>query len=106
MICRIFEGMIVAVNPPITPPIIPKIPNLNPVPTIPSNFCECLYAPLVAVGMMIAKLVPREIRIAKSCEIPMYFSRKYCKGTIKKPPPTPKRPEANPAIIPIRINPK
>jgi hypothetical protein len=35
----------------------------------------------------------------------MYFNRKYCRGTIKNPPPMPKRPDANPAQIPIRISP-
>ena len=52
-----------------------------------------------------AKLVPKEIKIARSGDTPMYFNRKYCKGTIKNPPPTPKRPDANPAHIPIKINP-
>lgn len=35
----------------------------------------------------------------------MYFNKKYCKGTIKNPPPTPKSPDANPAQIPIKIKP-
>ena len=34
------------------------------------------------------------------------FKRKYWKGTIKNPPPTPKRPDAKPATIPIKIKPK
>lgn len=52
-----------------------------------------------------AKLVPNEIKIAKSGDTPMYFKRKYCSGTIKNPPPTPKSPDAKPAHMPIKINP-
>ena len=55
---------------------------------------------------MIAKLVPNEINNAKSGSTPMYFNKKYCKGTIKNPPPTPKSPDAKPAHMPIKINPK
>ena len=65
----------------------------------------CLYAPLNDVGTIIAKLVANEISIAKSGSTPMYFNKKYCRGTIINPPPTPKRPDANPAQIPIKINP-
>ena len=65
----------------------------------------CLYAPLKEVGIIIARLVPNEISIAKSGFTPMYFNRKYCSGTIKNPPPTPKSPEAKPAHIPIKIKP-
>ncbi len=43
--------------------------------------------------------------MAKSGDTPMYFKRKYCRVTIKNPPPTPKRPDAKPAQIPIKINP-
>ena len=52
-----------------------------------------------------AKLVPNDINMAKSGSTPMYFSRKYWRGTIRNPPPTPKRPDAKPAHIPIKINP-
>lgn len=53
-----------------------------------------------------AKLVPKDINIAKSGSTPMYFNRKYCRGTMRNPPPTPRRPEAKPAQTPISINPK
>ena len=66
----------------------------------------CLYAPLSDVGIIIAKLVPKEINIAKSGFTPIYFNKKYCRGTIRNPPPTPKSPEAKPAHIPIKINDK
>ena len=55
------------------------------------------------VGIIMAKLVPKEIRIAKSGSTPMYLSKKYWRGTIKNPPPTPKSPDAKPAQIPIKI---
>lgn len=52
-----------------------------------------------------AKLVPNEINMAKSGSTPIYLSKKYCRGTIKKPPPTPKSPDAKPAQMPIKIKP-
>jgi hypothetical protein len=57
------------------------------------------------VGIIIAKLVPNEINIARSEFTPMYLSKKYCRGTIKNPPPTPRSPDANPANTPIKIRP-
>ena len=105
IISNILDGSPDATNPPITPPIIPKIPNRNPGLMILSIVLVCLYAPLNEVGTMIAKLVANEMSIAKSGSTPMYFNKKYCKGTIMNPPPTPKRPDANPAQIPIKINP-
>jgi len=36
---------------------------------------------------------------------PIFCKRKNCKGTIINPPPTPNKPDARPAIIPIKINP-
>ena len=33
------------------------------------------------------------------------FSKKYCRGTIRNPPPTPKSPDAKPAHMPIKIKP-
>ena len=105
IISNILDGNPDATNPPITPPIIPKIPKRNPGLMILSIVLVCLYAPLNDVGTIIAKLVANEISIAKSGSTPMYFNKKYCRGTIINPPPTPKRPDANPAQIPIKINP-
>ena len=105
IISSILEGRADATNPPTAPPIIPKIPNWIPGFKILSIVRVCLYAPLKDVGIMIAKLVPKEMSIAKSGLTPMYFSRKYCKGTIRNPPPTPSSPDAKPAHIPININP-
>ena len=105
IISRALDGIMEAVNPPMAPPIIPKIPNRIPGFMILSIALVCLYAPLKDVGMIMARLVPNEINIAKSGSTPMYFSKKYCRGTIKNPPPMPKRPDANPAQIPISISP-
>ena len=104
IISRTLEVKPDATKPPIKLPMIPKIPNLIPGSIILSNFWECLYAPLVAVGIIIAKLVPNEISIARSGATPIYFKRKYWKGTIKNPPPTPKSPDANPATIRKHLN--
>ena len=54
---------------------------------------------------MIARLEPRDTIIAKSGFTPLDVSRKYCKGTMRKPPPTPRSPDAKPANIPIRASP-
>lgn len=105
IISKILEGNVDAKNPPKIPPIIPKIPNFNPGFIIPSIVLVCLYAPLIDVGIIIAKLVPNDMSIAKSGFTPMYFNRKYCRGTIRNPPPTPRRPDAKPAHIPINIKP-
>lgn len=105
IISRTLEGSIEAEKPPKAPPTIPKTPNRSPGLTILSIVLVCRYAPLRDVGMIMAKLVPKEINIAKSGSTPMYFSKKYCSGTIKNPPPTPKRPEANPAHMPIKTKP-
>lgn len=105
IISRILNGSDDATNPPINPPIIPNIPNCTPGLIIPSIERECLYAPLIEVGIIIAKLVPNEIRIAKSEFTPMYCKRKYCRGTIRNPPPIPRSPDAKPANMPIIIKP-
>ena len=105
IISNTLEGSADAAKPPKAPPIIPKMPNLIPGFMILSIVLVCLYAPLMDVGIMMAKLVPNEINMAKSGSTPMYFSKKYCKGTIRNPPPTPKRPDAKPAHIPIMISP-
>ena len=102
---NVLDGIFDAMKPPKTPPSIPKIPSLIPNPNILSNVFTCLYAPLMAVGIIIAKLVPNEINNAKSGSTPIYLSKKYCRGTIKNPPPTPRSPDAKPAHIPIKINP-
>ena len=99
------EGSADATKPPKSPPITPKMPNLIPGPMILSIVRVCLYAPLSEVGIIIARLVPNDINIAKSGSTPMYLSKKYCRGTIKNPPPTPRSPEAKPAQIPIKIKP-
>ena len=52
-----------------------------------------------------AKLVPKETIIANEGSTPTDVNKKNCKGTMRKPPPTPRRPEANPATIPIKIKP-
>ena len=105
IISNSLEGNADATKPPMKPPIIPKMPSLIPGSKILSIVLVCLYAPLMDVGIIIAKLVPNEISIAKSGSTPMYFNRKYCRGTIKNPPPIPKRPEAKPAHMPISTNP-
>ncbi len=99
------EGNDDATKPPIMPPIIPNIPNRIPDCIILFIVLVCLYAPLSDVGTTMARLVPNDINIAKSGSTPMYFNKKYCRGTIKNPPPTPKSPDAKPAHIPISINP-
>jgi hypothetical protein len=43
--------------------------------------------------------------MASEGSTPTDVNKKNCKGTIRNPPPTPSNPEANPAKIPIRINP-
>lgn len=105
MISNIFDGSPEATKPPMTPPTIPKAPNFNPGSIIPSMDLECLYAPLSDVGMIIAKLVPKEISIAKSEFTPICCNKKYWRGTIRNPPPTPNNPDAKPAQIPINISP-
>ena len=105
IISRTLEGKDEATKPPIAPPIIPKMPNRIPGLIIFCIVLVCLYAPLKDVGMIMAKLVPNDIKIAKSGSTPMYFNKKYCKGTIKNPPPTPKSPDAKPAHMPINIKP-
>jgi len=105
IISRILEGIVEAINPPINPPIIPNNPSLIPGFIIPSIVFACLYAPLNAVGIIMAKLVPNDINIAMFGSTPMYFNRKYWSGTIKNPPPTPRSPDAKPAHIPINISP-
>ena len=105
IISNTLDGSPEATKPPIALPIIPNAPNCNPGFTIPSIDLVCLYAPLIAVGTMIAKLVPIDMSIARPGSTPMYFNRKYCKGTIRNPPPTPKSPDAKPAQIPIKIKP-
>ena len=105
MISKTLEGSPDATKPPIAPPMIPNTPNRIPGFTILSIVLVCLYAPLSDVGMIMAKLVPKEMSIAKSGSTPMYFNKKYCRGTIKNPPPTPRSPDANPAHIPIKTNP-
>ena len=54
---------------------------------------------------MIARLEPRDTIIAKSGFTPLDVSRKYCKGTMRNPPPTPRSPDAKPATIPIIASP-
>lgn len=105
MISNILEGSADATKPPKAPPITPKIPSLIPGCTILSIVRVCLYAPLRDVGIMIAKLVPNDINMAKSGSTPMYFNKKYCRGTIRNPPPIPKSPDAKPAHMPIKTNP-
>ena len=105
IISNALDGSPEATKPPITPPIIPNIPNCKPGFIIPSIDFVCLYAPLIAVGIIMARLVPIDMSIARLGSTPMYFKRKYCKGTIKNPPPTPKSPDANPAQTPIKIKP-
>ena len=105
MISKTLEDIPDATNPPIDPPIMPKTPKRMPGFKILSIVRVCLYAPLKEVGMIMAKLVPNEINIAKSDSTPRYWSKKYCRGTIRNPPPTPRSPEAKPAQIPISIKP-
>ena len=102
IISKALDGSPDATKPPTALPIIPNMPNFNPGFTIPSNDFECLNA----VGTMIAKLVPIDMSIARPGSTPMYFNKKYCRGTIKNPPPTPKSPDAKPAKTPIKIKPK
>ena len=99
------DGSIEATPPPISPPIIPKTPNFIPGSITFFKVLVCLYALLHEVGIIIARLVPRDTNIAKPGSTPTCSKRKYCKGTIKNPPPTPKRPDANPATIPINAKP-
>lgn len=106
IISKTLDGNPDATNPPTAPPIIPKTPKRKPGLIILSIDRVCLYAPLNDVGIIMARLVAKEISIARSGSTPMYFNRKYCKGTIMNPPPIPKRPDANPAQIPIKIKPK
>jgi hypothetical protein len=54
---------------------------------------------------MIAKLVPKETIKASPGSIPTEVNKKNCRGTIINPPPTPNKPDAKPAIIPIITNP-
>ena len=105
IISKVRDGSPEATKPPTAPPTIPNIPNCKPGFTIPSKDFVCLYAPLNAVGIIMARLVPIDMSIARLGSTPMYFNRKYCKGTIKNPPPTPKSPDAKPAQIPIKIKP-
>ena len=105
IISKTLDGSPDATKPPIAPPIIPKMPKRIPGWMILSNFLVCLYAPLRDVGTIIARLVASDINIAKSGSTPIYFNRKYWRGTIKNPPPTPKSPDAKPAQIPINANP-
>jgi hypothetical protein len=61
-------------------------------------------APLIAVGKITAKLVPNATLIAVVGSTPNEVSRKNWMGTIIKPPPTPKSPDANPTSAPVRSN--
>ena len=63
--------------PPNTPPTIPNNPNLIPGFKILSITFKCLYAPLDAVGIIIDKLVPRDINMASDGSTPRYSSKKY-----------------------------
>lgn len=98
-------GSIEARLPPITPPTIPKSPSFTPGFTMFLSVLVCLYAPLKAVGIIMAKLVPKETSIAILISTPIYSNKNSCKGTIRKPPPTPINPDANPATIPIKASP-
>jgi hypothetical protein len=54
------------------------------------------------VGTITARPVPKAIRVARVSFIPPDARSQYCTGTIRKPPPIPKKPEANPEIVPVK----
>ena len=84
MIFNICVGSIDAIRPPNMLPTIPNNPSLIPGFKILSITFKCVHAPLVAVGIIMARLVPRDIIMASDGSTPRYSNRKYWNGTIKK----------------------
>jgi hypothetical protein len=54
------------------------------------------------VGIITASDVPKASRVASVLSIPLAVYSQNWTGVIREPPPTPKRPDSVPAIIPVK----
>jgi len=57
-------------------------------------------APVIAVGRITNKLVPKLTRMAIVGSTPIHFNIQNCTGTMINAPPTPSRPDAKPVSRP------
>ena len=96
-------GRYVAAVPPRNPVRIPAPPIISASRQITLPCFVCDSAPVKTVGSAAAKLVPNAVKSAASSGTPDACRTKNIAGAKTNPPPTPSRPDIQPAKIPTAI---
>jgi hypothetical protein len=65
---------------------------------------KCPLHPESAVGKTTAREVAKAILVARVGSIPWEVNAQICTGTMRKPPPMPKRPQEKPTTRPVASN--